>query len=1210
MNDNSSRSYIAFISYRHTELDKKAAERIQKRIENYHVPKEYSQKATGSRLGICFRDETELPASASLSENIYEALDHSKFLIVVSTPELPRSRWCEEEIRYFLKTHDRDHVLAVLVDGEPEESFSPLLLHEFDEDGNIIADMEPLAANIKGPNHTIDFKKLPKEMIRIYAALLGCPFDALWQRERRARLRRMLAFSAAALLVLLAFVGVLLNRNAKISEQNRQLSRQVSSVLTDTGYSKLNELDIDGAIGDALQAVSSGDPEVYDHEAIHLLTEARGAYQTNELSSYGVYERSTPIRDFWVTADEKHVILLESTGTIRCLAMDSFEEEWHAAGDDPDATIYTQLADRVLCKNKRGLYALSIEDGHILWSFQHSGYYARNYFQALSPDGRVFAVFDRLAYGEEISPATGAVTGEAATGEGASAAVAGYDKVYYCVRFLNTENGEQVGRTVLTLERGEPYIPPDQTESQYQATFSEDGEVLVCAIPTKRAEEDGSITYMVTIEMIDMATYEAARVLGNDMQQIYEGFYVSPEHDRLLFSNLSYSGLLWMLSCPMPFVSVDAVTYNTIGHHFSTPGGIDQVYMDFSDVNRRKMMVWKDRVMVFSDNTMYVFDSENTTPLKSYPMSGQIVNAYWLDQEAGLFEVVCSDGWIVDYQCKDQLFDPVRGKSVNHALRRGIPVGGSLIREDEGSFLLSISEERPGQLIKSVYRSDPNGAAPSFPHLTGQNINSFQLVDGTDTGALFQQMGDGAQFITFSRSGGEELASCVFQERPASREILPLDGDRFLCQSKVFSSDGTIESYGEPFRGIYGEDISAAYPLNSVVLSDGSILSVNMTNDFGVKKRFMQEDSEDHPFYGVLPRTITIWLDGKLTKASTDLSSAIFWPDDLLDRDSLMLRMDALALTGAMLAESDSFEKAQDAKKVLEEVQKDVQSSPLLKDEESVLSQESCAIGANGLVVWYGNDLQIVEASAGDGAGEASAAGSGEASAASAGEATEAGSGEPPASSAAGSGAQVVVAESPRFSVYDVHEEKLTRIEDELAEIGITKLICGNRDPWILTVRSDGRLVLIDVSEGSFTEMSQYSEGEISAVAFTADDRLIAVLTVSGQLDVYDTKSRELIYSAASPMLQELMLEKGLKLTKLQVGRVNEETLSLSASEESASTGYCVLADVGAQLILAEIRNVFAIDVENSCVYCSAGNNQLIRYPLYSAEDLIKQPQR
>ena len=1152
MNDNS-RSYIAFISYRHTELDKKAAELIQKRIESYHVPKEYRQKAGGSRLGLCFRDETELPASASLSDNIYEALDHSKYLIVVSTPELPHSRWCEEEIRYFLKTHDRDHVLAVLVDGEPEESFSPLLLHEFDEDGNIIADMEPLAANIKGPNHTIDFKKLPKEMIRIYAALLGCPFDALWQRERRARLRRLLGFSAAALLVLLAFVGVLLNRNAKISEQNLELSRQVSSMLTDTGYSKLSELDIDGAIGDALQAVSSGDPGVYDHEAIHLLTEARGAYQTNELSSYGVYERSTPIRDFWVTADEKHVILLESTGTIRCLAMDSFEEEWHAAGGDPDAMIYAQFADRVLCKNKRGVYALSIEDGHVLWSFQHSGDYARNYFQALSPDGSVFAVYDRVAYGEEVAP-----------GE-----VAGYDKAYYCIRFLNTENGEQVGRTVLELERGEAYMPPDsQDESRYQATFSEDGEVLVCAVPTKKTEEDGSITYMATIEMVDMATYEAARVLGNDIQQIYEGFYVSPGHDRLLFSNLSYSGLLWMLSCPMPFVSADAVTYNTIGHHFSTPGGIDQEYEDLSDVNRCKMMVWKDRVMVFSDNTMFIFDSEDTTPLKSYPMSGQIVNAYWLDQEAGLFEVICSDGWIIDYQCKGRLFDPILGKTVDHALRRGIPVGGSLIREDEGSFLLSISEERPGQLIKSIYRSDPHGAAPSFPHLTGQNINSLQLVDGTDTGALFQQNGEGAQLITFSRSGGEELASCVFQERPGSREILPIGSDRFLSQGKAFASDGTIESYGEPFRGIYGEDNSAVYPLNSVVLSDGSILSVNMTYDYGVKNRFMNVASESDPFYGIVPKIITIWHDGKLTKASTDLSSAILWPDDLLDRDSLMLWLDAVAMLGQQDGDTNPFNMVPDA----EEVLKGEQSSPLLQDEESVLSRESCSIGANGLVVWYGRDLQIVEAAETD-------------------------AGEP--------GVQIVVAENPRFSVYDVHTEKLTHIEDELADTGITKLICGNRDPWILTVRSDGRIELIDAAEGSFSEVASYSEGEISSVAFTADDSLIAVLTIRGQLDVYDTKTREKIYSAVSPMLQDLMLESGLKLTKLEVRRVGEETLCLNASETSASTGYCVLADVGAQLILAEIRNVFAIDVENSCVYCSRGNNQLIRYPLYSAEDLI-----
>ena len=176
------RSYVAFISYRHTPLDSEAAERVQKKIENYIVPKELQKQAGGKKLGLCFRDEDELPASSSLTDSIYYALDHSKYLIVICTPDLPLSKWCEAEIKHFLKTHDRDHILAVLVDGDPAESFSPYMLHDFDEEGNITKDWEPLAANINGPGHTIDKKAFKKEIVRIYAALIGCPFDALCQR--------------------------------------------------------------------------------------------------------------------------------------------------------------------------------------------------------------------------------------------------------------------------------------------------------------------------------------------------------------------------------------------------------------------------------------------------------------------------------------------------------------------------------------------------------------------------------------------------------------------------------------------------------------------------------------------------------------------------------------------------------------------------------------------------------------------------------------------------------------------------------------------------------------------------------------------------------------------------------------------------------------------------------------------------------------------
>ena len=138
------RSFIAFISYRHTPLDKQAAERIQKSIENYVVPAEFRERVGGKKLGMVFRDEDELPVSSSLTDSIYYALDHSKYLIVICTPDLPLSKWCEQEIRYFIRTHDRDHVIAVLVDGTPDESFSPYLLHVFDEEGNI---------TVSGANH-------------------------------------------------------------------------------------------------------------------------------------------------------------------------------------------------------------------------------------------------------------------------------------------------------------------------------------------------------------------------------------------------------------------------------------------------------------------------------------------------------------------------------------------------------------------------------------------------------------------------------------------------------------------------------------------------------------------------------------------------------------------------------------------------------------------------------------------------------------------------------------------------------------------------------------------------------------------------------------------------------------------------------------------------------------------------------------------------
>ena len=84
------RNFKAFISYRHCPLDMVVAEETQELIERYRIPKEY-RKDGKKELGFVFRDVSELPLCSNLSDDIYAALDHSEFLIVICTPETPKS---------------------------------------------------------------------------------------------------------------------------------------------------------------------------------------------------------------------------------------------------------------------------------------------------------------------------------------------------------------------------------------------------------------------------------------------------------------------------------------------------------------------------------------------------------------------------------------------------------------------------------------------------------------------------------------------------------------------------------------------------------------------------------------------------------------------------------------------------------------------------------------------------------------------------------------------------------------------------------------------------------------------------------------------------------------------------------------------------------------------------------------------------------------
>jgi hypothetical protein len=169
------RPYWCFISYRHAdnkEEGRQWATWLHQALETYEVPGDLvgTQNERGEiipeRIFPVFRDEDELPANADLSTPIYSALDKSKYLVVICSPQAVESTHVADEIRYFKKSGRENRVLAAMVEGEPnaswdlgkqshgfrpdQECFPEPLRHRVNTDGVILeARTEPVAADFR-----------------------------------------------------------------------------------------------------------------------------------------------------------------------------------------------------------------------------------------------------------------------------------------------------------------------------------------------------------------------------------------------------------------------------------------------------------------------------------------------------------------------------------------------------------------------------------------------------------------------------------------------------------------------------------------------------------------------------------------------------------------------------------------------------------------------------------------------------------------------------------------------------------------------------------------------------------------------------------------------------------------------------------------------------------------------------------------------------
>lgn len=411
--------YNAFISYRHHPDDIKVAVDIHRGLERFRIPKGLRKKV--SAISRIFRDKEELPITSSLTDTIYRALENSDFLIVICSVHTRESIWVQREIETFLKTHHRSRVLTVLASGEPYDVIPEILLHEDVTDPETgetrRIDYEPLSCDWRLKRRQAVREELP----RLAAALLGCGYDELRQRQRQYRLKRtaiLLGTAAVAAVGLAAYFlytslqikkandGLqaanqeisrknqelntantqIMEQNDQIREQNDQLEdanvritenleqalRNQSRYLAGAAQERLAEGDRLTAMSLALAGLPKTDERPYEPAAEFSLSQALAAYQADQkLQALAAFESETMVTGFVVADDGRSMFMVDARDVITGWDTVSFKQlcTIDAAAHDPQGLFMTPQGN-VAFRSNLGEKALCCYSpaGELLWS--------------------------------------------------------------------------------------------------------------------------------------------------------------------------------------------------------------------------------------------------------------------------------------------------------------------------------------------------------------------------------------------------------------------------------------------------------------------------------------------------------------------------------------------------------------------------------------------------------------------------------------------------------------------------------------------------------------------------------------------------------------------------------------------------------------------------------------------------------------------------
>lgn len=178
---------------------------------------------------------------SDLDEAACDLLSRSRFLLLLCSRKTRENKGTRDRLDYFRRIRGGDHVILVLLEGEPDEAFpdnfsEQKLVRHIMPDMSVVERMEkiePVAADLRGDTASRRREALRYETVRIIAAVLGIHPDVLMQRHRARRRRAIMASLALAGAISLAAAGIFLRlgliakREGDIAREQTRLSVEI-----------------------------------------------------------------------------------------------------------------------------------------------------------------------------------------------------------------------------------------------------------------------------------------------------------------------------------------------------------------------------------------------------------------------------------------------------------------------------------------------------------------------------------------------------------------------------------------------------------------------------------------------------------------------------------------------------------------------------------------------------------------------------------------------------------------------------------------------------------------------------------------------------------------------------------------------------------------------------------------------------------------------